>query len=79
MKISIVTVSYNSSDTIADALESVAQQKRCGFELEHIVVDGGSKDGTVEVMRGFEKTHNAQLLPSLSDGYLNVVKVFTAP
>ena len=28
MKISIVTVSYNSADTIADAMESVARQKR---------------------------------------------------
>ena len=55
MKISIVTVSYNSADTIADAMESVARQKRRGFEVEHIVVDGGSNDGTVEVIREFEK------------------------
>ncbi len=40
MKISIVTVSYNSADTIADAMESVSRQKCRGFELEHIVVDG---------------------------------------
>ena len=40
MKISIVTVSYNSADTIADAMESVARQKCRGFEIEHIVVDG---------------------------------------
>lgn len=55
MKISIVTVSYNSADTIADAMESVARQKRRGLEVEHIVVDGGSNDGTVEVIREFEK------------------------
>lgn len=53
MKISIVTVSYNSADTIADAMESVARQKCRGFELEHIVVDGGSTDGTVEIIREF--------------------------
>ena len=40
MRISVVTVSYNSADTIADAMESVWRQMRCGFELEHIVVDG---------------------------------------
>lgn len=40
MKISIVTVSYNSADTIADAMESVWRQMRRGFEVEYIVVDG---------------------------------------
>ena len=61
MRISIVTVSYNSKDTIADAMESVWRQKRCGFEVEYIVVDGGSTDGTVDVIRSFEQTHNLQL------------------
>lgn len=61
MKISIVTVSYNSAETIADAMESVARQKCRGFEVEYIVVDGGSTDGTVDVIRSFEQTHNLQL------------------
>lgn len=55
MRISVVTVSYNSTDTIADAMESVWRQMRRGFEVEYIVVDGGSNDGTVEVIREFEK------------------------
>ena len=54
MKISIVTVSYNSADTIADAMESVWRQMRRGFEVEYIVVDGGSTDGTVDVIKEFE-------------------------
>lgn len=54
MKISIVTVSFNSADTIADAMESVARQKCRGFEVEYIVVDGGSTDGTVDVIKEFE-------------------------
>ena len=53
MRISVVTVSYNSADTIADAMESVWRQMRRGFELEHIVVDGGSTDGTVEILKEF--------------------------
>lgn len=53
MRISIITVSFNSKDTIADAIASVARQKHEGFELEHIVVDGGSKDGTVDLLKKY--------------------------
>ena len=40
MRISIVTVSYNSKDIIADAMESVWRQMHRGFEVKYIVVDG---------------------------------------
>lgn len=54
MKISIVTACYNSAATIRDALESVRSQRLTeGVELEHIVVDGGSTDGTAELVRAF--------------------------
>ena len=49
MKISIVTASYNSAATIADTLRSVAAQTH--RNTEHIVVDGGSKDDTEEIVR----------------------------
>lgn len=52
MKISIVTVSYNSANTIADTLHSVAIQTY--HDIEHLVVDGGSTDDTVQVV----ETHN---------------------
>lgn len=55
MKISIVTVSYNSESLIHDALESVWRQKREDFKIDYVVVDGGSKDGTVEVIRSFDE------------------------
>ena len=48
MKISIVTVCYNSAATIADTLRSVAAQTHP--EVEHIVVDGGSTDDTLEII-----------------------------
>ena len=50
MKISVVTVCRNAEATIGDAMESVARQRRDGFEVEHIVVDGGSTDGTIAVL-----------------------------
>lgn len=43
--VSIVTVSLNAAQTIADTLASVAEQA-AEFETEHIVVDGGSSDAT---------------------------------
>lgn len=44
MKISIITVCFDAADTIADTLQSVTQQDYS--DIEHIVVDGGSRDGT---------------------------------
>jgi glycosyltransferase len=46
MKFSIITATFNSSATIAGCVESVNNQT---YSLvEHIIIDGGSKDGTVE-------------------------------
>jgi glycosyltransferase involved in cell wall biosynthesis len=47
MKISLITATFNSAGTVLDALESVARQKTA-CEIDHIIVDGASTDGTVE-------------------------------
>jgi len=48
-RITIITPVLNRADMIADALASVSKQ---GYpEVEHIVVDGGSTDGTLDVLR----------------------------
>jgi len=52
LKISIITPSFNQASFIVRALDSV-QFQRGDFELEHIVVDGGSTDGTVETLRNY--------------------------
>ena len=49
MKISIITVVLNAAATIEDTLRSVAFQTYP--EIEHIVVDGGSMDGTLEIIQ----------------------------
>ncbi|RBP51509.1 glycosyltransferase family 2 protein [Arenicella xantha] len=46
MKISIITVVYNAESTILDTLEAVATQTYTN--IEHIVVDGASTDGTMD-------------------------------
>ena len=47
--VSVVTVSLNAARTIADTLVSVSMQQ-APFEIEHGCVDGGSKDGTREII-----------------------------
>lgn len=54
MKISLITVSYNSQETIRDTFESVRAQKMKGFDLEYIHVDGLSNDQTVEISREYD-------------------------
>ncbi|WP_289281609.1 MULTISPECIES: glycosyltransferase family 2 protein [unclassified Methylophaga] len=48
MKISIITVCFNSAKTINDTIQSVALQDYPN--IEHIIVDGGSQDGTREII-----------------------------
>ncbi len=51
MKISLLTVSYNSATTIKDTIESIHQQDY--KNIEYIVVDGNSADGTVEIINSY--------------------------
>lgn len=52
MKISIVTAAFNSAGTIEDAMESVLAQTYPG--IEYVLVDGASKDATVDVAKKLE-------------------------
>lgn len=52
MKITIITVSYNSEQTISCTIESVLQQIHP--HLEYIIIDGSSKDKTVEIACSYE-------------------------
>lgn len=51
MKVSVVTVCRNAAKLLRPTLESVSRQ--CGVELELIVVDGASTDGSVTVIKDF--------------------------
>jgi glycosyltransferase involved in cell wall biosynthesis len=50
MKISIVTPSYNQLSFLKETIQSIHSQQ-VDVELEHIIVDGGSTDGTVEYLQ----------------------------
>ena len=49
MKISVITVTLNNISLISDCLESVRKQKF--NNIEHIVIDGGSTDGTINLLK----------------------------
>jgi glycosyltransferase involved in cell wall biosynthesis len=51
LKISIITVTYNSEKTINETLESVFRQNYAN--IEHIIVDGGSVDDTIDIVRSY--------------------------
>lgn len=52
LKVSVITPSFNQARFITRTLESVHRQQG-GFELEHIVIDGGSTDGTADILRSW--------------------------
>ena len=51
MKISIITISFNAEKTIEKTLMSIESQSY--DNIEHIIVDGGSKDNTLEICNSF--------------------------
>lgn len=51
LRFSIITCTWNSAKTLQQTLDSVASQK--GSEIEHIFVDGGSTDGTLDLIQRY--------------------------
>ena len=52
MKISLLTVSFNSASTIKDTIESIRSQNY--KDIEYIVVDGNSTDGTINILKSYD-------------------------
>ena len=52
MKISVITVTYNSAATVRDTIESVLKQEYQDYE--YLVIDGGSKDNTIDIIKEYE-------------------------
>jgi len=59
MKISIITVAYNSEKTLCDTINSVLSQTYT--DIEYIIVDGLSHDRTVDIIKSYEHFFNGRL------------------
>lgn len=59
MKISVITAAYNSGLTIRTTMESVLRQSYP--DIEHIIVDGGSKDNTMDIVSELEPRYEGRL------------------
>ncbi len=59
MKLSIITINYNNVSGLRKTLASVSAQTY--RDIEHIIIDGGSTDGSVDVIREYEKQNSLLL------------------
>jgi glycosyltransferase involved in cell wall biosynthesis len=62
-KVSIITAVFNGADMIAECIDSVSAQTH--HDIEHIVIDGSSTDGTVEIVK--KNRHRVAMLVSEPD------------
>ncbi|MCE5300044.1 MAG: glycosyltransferase family 2 protein [Spirochaetia bacterium] len=61
IKLSIITPTYNSENVIGACLKSVAGQNYPKQNMEVVIVDAGSKDKTLEIIKGFAGTLDIRL------------------
>lgn len=59
MKFSLITVTFNSGQTLRDTLDSVLEQTY--GSLEYILIDGFSRDNTLDLIREYEPLFNGRL------------------
>lgn len=77
MKISVVTVCYNSRETIEACVSSVARQDY--QDVEHIIVDGGSTDGTQKIIEKFNSPRISKFFSEPDEGIYDAMnKGFSA-
>lgn len=66
MKFSVVTVCYNSEKSVERTIQSVLRQNYTNFE--HIIVDGGSTDGTADIIKRYAGVPSLKFISEKDDG-----------
>jgi len=66
MKVSIITPTLNSERFIKDCIESVKNQSY--LDIEHIIVDGGSVDSTLKLIKEYENSYDLKLISGKDNG-----------
>lgn len=61
MRLSIVTINYNNAEGLCKTLASVASQSY--RDIEHIIVDAASTDGSVDIIREYESANRSSVHP----------------
>ena len=65
MKVSVITVCYNSESTLEDTIKSVISQDYTN--IEYIIIDGGSSDNTPAILNAY-KNNIAKLVSEKDEG-----------
>jgi glycosyltransferase involved in cell wall biosynthesis len=71
MKLSIITINWNNAEGLRKTMKSVLTQS-CK-EFEYIVVDGGSTDGGVDIIKQYEDSPNLRWLSEKDNGIYNAM------
>jgi len=66
LTVSIVTPSFNQADYIGDTIRSVKFQDY--NHIEHIIMDGGSTDGTIDVLKKYQEEYNMTWISQPDEG-----------
>ena len=74
MKVSLITACRRSEDVIRTAMESVLAQKN--VDLEYLVIDGGSDDGTVGIIKEYEPKFSGRMrwISERDEGMYDAIK-----
>ncbi|MGB9763380.1 MAG: glycosyltransferase family 2 protein [Minisyncoccia bacterium] len=69
--VSIITPSFNRANFIESNIKSLINQTYKNFE--HIVIDGGSTDGTIEILKKYENVYNLRWISEPDNGMYDAI------
>jgi glycosyltransferase involved in cell wall biosynthesis len=69
--VSIITPSYNQGEFIEDTILSIKNQDYSN--IEHIIIDGGSTDNTLKILKKYKSIHNMQWISETDEGQADAI------